>query len=100
MIDYRAYRKRVDELGGDQLVHVKLGAIYETLEAIERGDLGHAIIVLRRMAASDDRKKLRKLRDEVYRRLRHAIDTGDTKAVAEYTEQLQKIEEAKHAFIA
>ena len=100
MMDYKAYRKRIEEIGGDRNVHVKLGAIYETMEAIEQGDLGHAIILLRTMAAVDDRQRLREVRGEVYRRYRHALQVGDAIAIAEYLEQLREIDRAKSTLTA
>ena len=100
MIDYEALRKRLDELAADKIVHVKMAAIYETMTALENGDIGHALIILRRMAAANERQELRALRAEVYRRLQHARLTGDMKASKEYQEQLAKIDAAKSALTA
>ena len=100
MMDYEAVRKRLDELAADRVVHVKLAAIYETMTALENGDIGHALIVLRRMAAINERQELRVLRAEVYRRLQHARLTGDTATCKELQAQLQKIDAAKSTLIA
>lgn len=99
-MNYEAFRKRVDELGGTAVVHVRLGAIYETIEALEHGDIQHAISKLSLMAAADDRKNLRRVRDEVYRRYKHALQVGDTSSAAELEEQLRMLKDAKSSLTA
>lgn len=99
-MNYEAFRKRVDELGGTAVVQVKLGAIYETLEALEHGDIQHAISKLSTMAAADDRKNLRRVRDEVYRRYKHALQVGDSTTAAALEEQLRMLKEAKSSLTA
>ena len=99
-MNYEAFRKHVDELGGTAVVQVKLGAIFETLEALEHGDIQHAISKLSLMAAVDDRKNLRRVRDEVYRRYKHALQVGDRTAAVELEKQLSMLKDAKSSLTA
>ena len=100
MADYNSYRKYLDEIGGTKRVSVRLGAIYEALYALENGDILHAIALLKTMAAVEDRQNLRRVRDEVYNRLKHAEMVGDISTAASMRKQLEMIRAAQSSLTA
>lgn len=100
MADYSNYRKYLNEIGGTKRVQVRLGAIYEALYALENGDIIHAIALLKTMAAVEDRQNLRRVRDEVYNRLKHAEMVGDSATAAAMREHLDLIREAQSSLTA
>lgn len=93
-------RSTLDELYGNQKVCIKLSAIYETLQFLESGDVAGAIALLRTMAAVEDRKQLRRVREEIYRRLRHAQQIGDTAEMVAMQQLLAQCDDARRTLTA
>ena len=81
-------------------MYVRLAAVYEAIEALEDGDVGKALSMLRTMAAVDDRKELRRVRDEVFKRYRHAQLVGDDNEALRLRELLAQCDDARSSLTA
>ena len=93
-------RTYYDELCGTKRVTVKLSAVYHAIDALESGDIQTALTMLKTLAAVEDRAQLRTVRNELWKRYKHAQQVGDDNEVKSIMALIAQVDAARASLTA
>lgn len=90
--------KDYEELYGNRRVHIRLSTLMFLKDLIEQKHFDEAFDLVETACAADERKQLREAREEIWRRLQIARDSGNLEEEKQYRLLLEQVEQAKKEF--
>lgn len=90
--------KDYEDLYGNRRVHIRLSTLMFLKDLMEQKRFDEAFDLVETACAADERQKLREAREEIWRRLKSARDSGNFEEEKQYRLLLKQVEEAKKGF--
>lgn len=90
--------KDYEDLYGSRRVHIRLSTLMFIKDLMAQKRFDEALDLVETACAADERRKLREAREEIWRRLQIARDSGDFEEEKQYRLLLEQVEQVKKEF--